>query len=92
MQLDFSRNALGDQGARVLGDSIGELVKLKSLELDVQDNQIGDEGALYLGDGLRKLTELTSLSMFVMSNQIGLAELENLRTLECCVKSRKRPS
>ena len=45
LHVDFSKNALGDEGARLSGDSIGKLVKLKSLELDLQDNQIGYEGA-----------------------------------------------
>ena len=91
LRVDFSANALGDQGARFLGDSIGKLVKLESLELDLQDNQMGDEGAQCLVDGLRKLTGLTSLSMFVLNNRIGVAVVQKLRNLEGWVKSRKRP-
>ena len=90
LHVDFSKNALGDEGARLLGDSIGKLVQLKSLELDLEDNQIGDGGAQCLVDGLRKLTELTSLSMFVLKNRIGVVLVEKLRNLEGWVKSRKR--
>ena len=90
LHVDFSKNALGDEGARLLGDSIGKLVQLKSLELDLEDNQIGDGGAQCLVDGLRKLTELISLSMFVLKNRIGVVLVEKLRNLEGWVKSRKR--
>ena len=91
LQLDLSTNSLGDQGAQLLGESIGKLVKLESLELDVQDNQIGDEGARCLGEGLRELTELTSLRVFLLKNMIGAGELQKLCNLEGRVKSRKRP-
>ena len=91
LRLDFSKNALGDEGSQLLGDIIGKLVKLKSLDLDLQDNQIGDEGAQCLVDALRKLTELTSLSMFVLNNRIGVVVLQKMRNLEGWVKSRKRP-
>ena len=90
LQFDFSKNALGDEGAQLLGDSIGKLVKLKSLDLDLQDNQIGDEGAQCLVGALLKLTELTSLNMSVLNTRIGVALIQNLRNLEGRVKSRKR--
>ena len=81
---------MGDEGAQLLGDSIGKLVKLKSLDLDLQDNQIGDEGAQCLVGALLKLTELTSLNMSVLYNRIGVAVIQKLRNLEGRVKSRKR--
>ena len=59
----ISNNSIEDEGAKSVGESISQLVRISSLKLNLECNKIEAEGAKSIGESISKLVNITSLNL-----------------------------
>ena len=56
LYLDLLNNNIGENGAKMLSNSLGKITKITSLNLNFYGNDIGDNGTKFLAEGIGKLS------------------------------------
>ncbi|EAR94310.2 kinase domain protein (macronuclear) [Tetrahymena thermophila SB210] len=85
LNLNFSYNNLGADGAKNIGMSLEKCQNITSLNLNLQGNKLGADGAKNIGMSLEKCQNITSLNLNLCWNNLGADGAKNIgMSLEKC--------
>ncbi|CAE7685958.1 NLRC3 [Symbiodinium sp. CCMP2592] len=86
LDVDLSRNQLGDAGAKALATAVSSLKKLQDVSLSLEMCDIGTEGAGALAGAIGVLEDLQNLSVNLKNNKICDAGAKALATAVSSLK------